>query len=146
MMIAMGADHGGFALKEVLKAYLTEKGIETVDYGTYNGTDSVDYPVYAKAVCEAIQKGECDLGILVCGTGIGISIAANKMKGIRCAHLCDPLSASLTRQHNNANVIALGGRITGDELAKAIVDAWLSAEYQGGRHQNRIDLISALED
>lgn len=143
-LLAIGCDHGGFALKEVLKKHLEEKGVPFKDFGTYS-EESCDYPLYAKKVCEAIQKGECDGGILVCGTGIGISISANKFKGIRCALLSEPLSARLTKEHNNANVIALGGRITGPLLAMEIVDAWLGASFMGGRHQDRIDIISGFE-
>ena len=143
-MLALGADHGGYELKNCIKEYLLEKGIEVKDFGT-NGPESVDYPIYAKMVAEAVTSGEAEGGILFCGTGIGISIAANKIKGIRCAHLSDPYSARLTKEHNNANVIALGGRVIGEELAKDIVDAWLNAEFMGGRHQNRIDIISELE-
>ena len=143
-MLALGADHGGYELKNCIKEYLLEKGIEVKDFGT-NGPESVDYPIYAKMVAEAVTSGEAIGGILFCGTGIGISIAANKIKGIRCAHLSDPYSARLAKEHNNANVIALGGRVIGEELAKDIVDAWLNAEFMGGRHQNRIDIISELE-
>ena len=143
-MLALGADHGGYELKNCIKEYLLEKGIEVKDFGT-NGPESVDYPIYAKIVAEAVTSGEAEGGILFCGTGIGISIAANKIKGIRCAHLSDPYSARLAKEHNNANVIALGGRVTGEELAKDIVDAWLNAKFMGGRHQNRVDIISELE-
>ncbi|MDP4133284.1 MAG: ribose 5-phosphate isomerase B [Bacillota bacterium] len=143
-MIALGCDHGGYQLKEFIKKHLENKGIECKDYGTYS-EESVDYPVYAQKVCEAIQKGECDKGILCCGTGIGISISANKFKGIRCALLRESFSARLTKEHNNANVIALGGRVTGTELAADIVDTWLDAKFAGGRHQNRIDIISSFE-
>lgn len=144
-MIALGCDHGGYELKEFIKTHLEEKNIKYIDYGTYS-PESVDYPVYAKKVAQAIQEGECDSGILCCGTGIGISIAANKFKGIRCAHVTDTLSAKLTKQHNNANVIALGGRITGDILAAEIVDSWLSETFMGGRHQERIDQIADFEN
>ena len=143
-MLAIASDHGGYALKEYLKAHLDWKNIEYKDFGC-DSEESCDYPVYAAKVCEAIQKGECREGILVCGTGIGMSMAANKFKGIRCALLTDSLSAKLTKEHNNANVIALGGRITGPARAAGIVDSWLSASFLGGRHQKRIDMISSLE-
>ncbi len=143
-MIALGADHGGYLLKEFIKKHLEKKGIEYKDFGTYS-EDSVDYPIYAQKVCEAIGRGECENGILCCGTGIGISMAANKFKGIRCALVRDSFSARLTKEHNNANVLALGGRVTGTELAADIIDSWLNASFQGGRHQGRIDIISSFE-
>ena len=144
MMIAIGCDHGGINLKEIIKKFLDEKGMEYKDFGTYS-TDSCDYPDYAKAVCEGIISGECEKGILVCGTGIGMSIAANKIDGIRAAHVTDTYSARMTREHNNANVICLGERITGCDLALEIVNAYLNAEFQGGRHQNRVDKLMAFE-
>ena len=144
-MIAIGADHGGFELKEHIKKHLDELGLEYKDYGTYS-EESVDYPDCAKPVCEAVIDGTADKGILICGTGIGISIAANKHKGIRAALCSDVYSAKMTKVHNNANVICLGGRVTGRELAFMIVDAWLNAEYEGGRHQARIDKIHAIEE
>lgn len=143
-MLALGCDHGGYQLKEFLKKHLEKKGIEVKDFGTYS-EDSVDYPVYAEKVAKAVQSGEAEGGILCCGTGIGISIAANKFDGIRCALVRDSFSARLTKEHNNANIIALGGRVTGTELAADIVDSWLNAEFQGGRHQGRIDIISSFE-
>ena len=143
-MLALGCDHGGYQLKEFLKKYLEKKGIEVKDFGTYS-EDSVDYPVYAEKVAKAVQSGEAEGGILCCGTGIGISIAANKFDGIRCALVRDSFSARLTKEHNNANIIALGGRVTGTELAADIVDSWLNAEFAGGRHQGRIDIISSFE-
>lgn len=143
-MLALGCDHGGYQLKEFLKKHLEKKGIEVKDFGTYS-EDSVDYPVYAEKVAKAVQSGEAEGGILCCGTGIGISIAANKFEGIRCALVRDSFSARLTKEHNNANIIALGGRVTGTELAADIVDSWLNAEFAGGRHQGRIDIISGFE-
>ena len=143
-MLALGCDHGGYQLKEFLKKHLEKKGIEVKDFGTYT-EDSVDYPVYAEKVAKAVQSGEAEGGILCCGTGIGISIAANKFEGIRCALVRDSFSARLTKEHNNANIIALGGRVTGTELAADIVDSWLNAEFAGGRHQGRIDIISGFE-
>ena len=143
-MLAIGSDHGGFELKEHIKKYLDEKGIEYKDFGCYD-ENSVDYPDIAKKVCDAINNKECVNGILVCGTGIGISIAANKINGIRAAHCHDIYSAEMTKRHNNANVICMGGRVIGRELAFKIVDAWLGAEFEGGRHQTRIDKIHNLE-
>ena len=144
MIIAMAADHGGFELKNILRDYLQEKGeYEILDLGT-NSSDSVDYPEYGKACGEAVAEGKADLGIVCCGTGIGISIAANKVKGIRCGLCTSVTMAKLTKRHNNANIIALGGRTTEPELAKEIVDAWLSSEFEGGRHQRRIDMLDAM--
>lgn len=144
-MIAIGCDHGGFNLKGEIIKFLEEKNIKYKDFGCYT-SDSVDYPDIAEVVCESITTGECEKGILVCGTGIGMSIAANKIKGIRAALLSDTFSAKMTAAHNNSNVIALGGRVIGAELAKDIIDAYLSSEFLGGRHQNRIDKITNLEN
>ena len=144
-MIALGCDHGGFELKGEIIKHLKSKGIEVKDFGCYS-TDSVDYPDIAEIVCESIVSGECEKGILICGTGIGMSIVANKVKGIRAALLSDTFSAKMTAAHNNSNVIALGGRVIGTELAKDIVDAYLSSEFMGGRHQNRVDKITKLEN
>lgn len=145
MMLAIGSDHGGYELKEHIKAYLAAKGTEVKDFGVYN-EDSVDYPDCAVPVCEAVLSGECERGILVCGTGIGISIAANKINGIRAALCGDVYSATMAKEHNNANVICLGGRVVGRELAYMIVDAWLSAEHLGGRHAKRVEKIHMLEN
>ncbi|QUH24967.1 ribose 5-phosphate isomerase B [Serpentinicella alkaliphila] len=144
MRIAIGSDHGGYDLKEEIKSYLSEKGLETKDFGTDN-RDSCDYPDYAIEVSEAVAKGDYDKGILICGTGIGISISANKVPGIRCALVGDCFSAKATRQHNDSNVLALGGRVLGTGLALEIVDIWLSTEFEGGRHQNRINKITEIE-
>ncbi len=144
-MIAIGSDHGGYELKEHIREYLKGKGIDVKDYGVYN-ENSVDYPDCARPVCEAVINGEADKGILICGTGIGISIAANKFKGIRAALCGDVYSAKMSKEHNNANVICLGGRVTGRELAFMIVDAWLDAEFQGGRHEGRVAKIHAIEN
>lgn len=144
-MIAIGCDHGGINLKEIIKKFLDEKGLEYEDFGTYS-TDSCDYPDYAKAVCEGVLSGKCEKGILICGTGIGMSIAANKIDGIRAAHVTDTYSARMTKEHNNANVICLGERITGCDLALEIVNAYLNAEFQGGRHQNRVDKLMSFEN
>ena len=144
-MIAIGSDHGGYELKEHIKKHLDEKGIEYKDFGCYD-EKSVDYPDIAESVCKSINDGESENGILICGTGIGISIAANKINGIRAAHCHDIYSAEMTKRHNNANVICMGGRVIGRELAFKIVDAWLGAEFEGGRHQTRIDKIHNLEE
>lgn len=143
-MLAIGCDHGGFELKGHIIKHLEEKGITYKDFGCYD-ENSIDYPDVAKVVCDSINNKECENGILICGTGIGISIAANKIKGIRAAHCHDIYSAEMTKRHNNANVICMGGRVIGRELAFGIVDAWLKAEFEGGRHQTRIDKIHALE-
>lgn len=145
MKIAIGSDHGGFNLKERVKEYLDSQSIEYIDYGTYSN-DSVDYPEYGKKVADSVVSNEVDRGIVICGTGIGISIAANKVKGIRCALCNEPLSARLSIEHNNANVLALGGRILGEDLAIEIVSTWLNSKFQGGRHERRINLISELEN
>lgn len=139
-LIAIGSDHGGFNLKQHVMKHLEERGLEYKDYGTYD-TNSCHYPVYAKAVAKAITSGECERGILICGTGIGISIAANKVKGIRASLCSDTYSARLTRNHNNSNILCMGERVLGTGLALDIVDAWLDAEYEGGRHQTRIDML-----
>lgn len=144
-MIGIGNDHGGFELKIHIKKLLESKGYEVKDFGTHN-TDSVDYPDIAIPLCESVVSGECECGILVCGTGIGMSIAANKINGIRAAHITDSFSARMTKMHNNANVICLGGRITGPEIASDIVEAYLGAQFQGGRHENRVNKIMALEN
>ena len=144
-MIVIGCDHGAFELKTVLIEHLKSLGKEVVDCGCYD-TKSVYYPDIAEKVCAEVNTGNYEFGILLCGTGIGISMAANKIDGIRCALLSNEFSARMTRQHNNANVIAMGGRVVGPELAKSIVNAYMSAEFEGGRHQARIDKIHALEN
>lgn len=144
MRIALGSDHGGYELKEIIKKHLLQKGFEVVDFGT-NSTDSCDYPQFAVAVGEAVATGAYERGILICGTGVGISIAANKIPGIRCALVGDCFTAKATREHNNSNVLALGGRVVGPGLALEIVDTWLGTDFQGGRHQNRVDLITEIE-
>lgn len=143
-MIAIGSDHGGYELKEHVKKHLEERGMLVKDFGVHSEA-SVDYPDCAKPVCEAVLSGEYERGILFCGTGIGISMAANKFDGIRAALCGDVFSAKMAKEHNNANIICLGGRITGRELAFMIVDTFLDAEFQGGRHQTRIDKIHAIE-
>ena len=143
-MIAIASDHGGYQLKEHLKAYLAAKGITCEDFGT-NSTESCDYPVFGRAAADAVSSGRCEKGIVICTTGIGISITANKVKGIRCALCSDPLSAELCRQHNNANMLALGAGIVGPNLAQRIVDTFLSTEFEGGRHARRVGLIMEME-
>lgn len=138
--IIIGSDHAGFNLKNKLIKYLESKGIETKDAGTYS-TDSCDYPIIAKEVSYCIAEGKYSKGILVCGTGIGMSIAANKVKGIRAAVLSDTCSAKMSRLHNNTNILCLGERIVGEELAKDIVDMWLSSEFLGGRHEKRVAMF-----
>ena len=144
-MIAIASDHGGYHLKEHIKAYLAAKGITCQDFGT-DSTDSCDYPIFGKAAAEAVASGRCEKGIVICTTGIGISITANKVKGIRCALCADSLSAEMTRRHNNANMLAMGAGIVGPNLAERIVDTFLNTEFEGGRHQRRVDLISAMEE
>lgn len=140
-MLAIANDHGGYELKKEIIAYLEENGIEYVNFGC-DSTDAVDYPIYARKVTDAITSGQCDRGILICGTGIGISIAANKVPGIRAALCTDCFCAEATRLHNNSNVLALGGRVVGPGLAVKIVDTFLNTEFSGDvRHQRRIDLI-----
>lgn len=143
-MIVLAADHGGFLLKEEVKKHLTQKGVALVDVGTYSES-SVDYPDMAKLGCDKITSGECDLGLLFCGTGVGISIAANKISGIRACCCSDYFSAKYTRKHNDANVLCLGGRVVGTGNACELVDVFLSTDFEGGRHQTRVDKISELE-
>ena len=143
MKIAIASDHGGYQLKEEIKKYLEGRNIEVVDLGTHS-EESVDYPIYGKACGEAVMSGTADRGIVCCGTGIGISIAANKVKGIRCGLCTSVEMAHLTKQHNNANMIALGGRTTSPALALAIVDEWLDTDFEGGRHQRRVDMLNEM--
>ena len=145
MKIAIACDHSALELKDVVKHLLADRGIDCEDFGTYT-EDSCHYPIYGARAAKAVADGTCDLGIVICGTGIGMSMAANKVKGIRCALCGDTYSAKMTRIHNNSNVLALGARVTGVELAKEIINAWLDAEFEGGRHQVRIDMITALEN
>lgn len=143
-MIALGSDHVGLVLKREIKSLLNEKGLAYQDFGT-DKKERCDYPVYARLAAQAVADGSCDRGLVFCGTGIGISIAANKVKGIRCAVCSDCYSAVLSRRHNDSNVLALGARVVGIDLAKMIVSMWMEAEYEGGRHQRRIDLIREIE-
>ncbi|ASG73093.1 bifunctional allose-6-phosphate isomerase/ribose-5-phosphate isomerase RpiB [Salmonella enterica] len=142
--IAFGCDHVGFILKQEIVEHLTLRGIAVIDKGTWS-SQRTDYPHYASAVAQAVAAGEVDGGILICGTGVGISITANKVAGIRAVVCSEPYSAQLSRQHNNTNVLAFGSRVVGGELAKMIVDAWLDATFEGGRHQKRVDAIMAIE-
>lgn len=144
-MIALGADHGGYLLKEAIKKHLEKKGIDYIDFGTYS-SDSVDYAKIAYKTCKSVTSGECEKAILCCGTGIGISMAANKVKGIRAACCSDWFSAKYTRLHNDANALCLGGRVVGAGLALEMVDVFLSTEFEGGRHQRRVDQITAIEN
>ena len=144
-MLVIASDHGGFALKQELMEHLRAWGVEFEDIGTYT-TDSCDYPVYAEKAARGVAEGKYEKGILVCGTGIGMSLAANKIRGIRCAVLSDCFSAEMCRAHNDANMIALGGRVIGAELAKRMVDLFLDTPFLGGRHARRVDLIRALEE
>ena len=145
MKIAIGCDHGALALKNTVVEHLTKKGFEVKDFGTYT-LDSCDYPDFAAAAAKAVANGECDKGIVLCTTGIGVSIAANKVDGIRCALLSDVMSARMTREHNDTNVMAIGAGVVGQMLALEIIDTWLGTEFSGEpRHQRRIDKVMALE-
>lgn len=144
MKIGIGSDHGGYQLKESIKEFLAENNIEVIDYGT-DSLDSVDYPDYGKLVAEAVVSKEVDRGIVICGTGIGISIAANKVKGIRAALCNDTYSAKMSMEHNNANILALGARVIGEGLAIEIVNTWINSKFQAGRHERRVNKISDLE-
>ena len=143
-MIAIGSDHGGYALKQVIISHLADRGIEFRDFGTYS-EESCDYPEYGEAVGRAVASGECELGIAVCGTGIGISIAANKVHGVRAAACSDCYTAEMCRRHNDANVLALGGRVIGPGLALKIVDIFLSTGFDGGRHARRLGQLAEIE-
>ena len=144
-MIAIGSDHAGYGLKQIVMAHLKERGEEFKDYGTYSEA-SCDYPDYARLVGEEVTAGRADCGILICGTGLGVSIAANKIKGVRAACVSDTFSAKMARAHNNANIICFGERVVGKGLALEIVEAYLSSNFEGGRHNERIKKIEALED
>ena len=144
-MIAIGSDHAGFALKQEVVKYLKEKGLDIKEMGCMDGS-SCDYPMVAKEVCNEVTSGRAELAILICGTGLGISIAANKIKGVRCALCTDPVMARLTREHNDANMLAMGARIIGGELARGIVKAFLETDFSNGkRHMDRINKITELE-
>ncbi len=144
-MIALGCDHGGYAIKEAVKKYLEESNIEYKDFGAYS-EESVDYPIYAKLVADAVANGECEKGVLCCGTGIGISIAANKVKGIRAAVVTNEFCAEMTRRHNDANIIAMGGRVISEEQAVKFTKIFLETPFDGGRHINRVNMITEIEN
>lgn len=145
MKIAIGCDHVGIILKPVITEHLVARGITVIDKGAHEDTRT-DYPIYGKAVAEAVVSGEAELGIVFCGSGVGISIVANKVKGIRAVVCSEPYSAKLSREHNNTNVLSFGSRVIGSELAKMIVDAWLDAEFEGDRHQKRVEMIASIEE
>ncbi len=145
MKIGIGNDHAAVEMKNEIVDYLKEKGYEVVNFGT-DSHESCNYPEYGEKVGRAVVAGDVDLGILICGTGVGISLAANKVKGVRAVVCSEPFSAKLSRQHNNTNILAFGSRVIGIEMAKMIIDEWLAAEFQGGRHQTRVDMIMAIEN
>ncbi len=142
--IAIGNDHVGVEMKNFIRDLLVSQGHEVINFGT-DDTSSSNYPVYAEKVAKAVVSGECDRGVLICGTGLGISISANKIHGVRCAVCSEPVSARLSREHNNANIIAFGARIIGPIMAQSIVETFLTTDYEGGRHQKRLDMIAKLE-
>ena len=144
MRIAIGNDHTAVDLKNIIVDYLVELGYDVINMGT-DSRESCDYPVYGEKVGRAVADGQADLGIAICGTGVGISLAANKVKGVRACVCSEPYTAKLSRMHNNSNVLAFGARVVGSELAKMIVDQWLDAEFEGGRHQRRVDMIMEIE-
>lgn len=143
-VIAVASDHGGFQLKEALTGYLAQHELEYQDFGCFS-TESVDYPLYAAKAARAVASGKCQLGLLICTTGIGISISANKIDGVRCALCHEPWSAEMTRRHNDANMLAIGAGVTGEKLAIQILEAFLNTDFEGGRHQRRVDQITQLE-
>lgn len=145
MKIAIGCDHVGIEHKELVIKHLESKGIEVIDFGTHSA-ERTDYPKYGLAVAKAVTSGDADQGLLICGTGVGISLAANKVPGIRAVVCSDPYTAQLSKQHNNTNILAFGSRVIGIELAKMIIDSWLEAEFEGGRHQNRVNQIAEIEE
>ena len=145
MKIAIGNDHSAVEMKNDIKAFLESKGYEVIDEGT-NTTESCDYPIYGEKVGRAVVDGEADLGIAICGTGLGISLAANKVKGVRACVCSEPYTARMSRQHNNCNVLCFGARVIGIELAKMIVEEWLNTPFEGGRHQRRVDMIMDIEN
>ena len=145
MKIGIGNDHAALEMKNQVMEYLEEKGYEVINYGT-NTPESCNYPEFGVKVGRAVVSGEVDCGILICGTGVGISLAANKVKGVRAVVCSEPYSAKLSKQHNNTNILAFGARVVGIELAKMIIDEWLGAEFEGGRHQTRVDMIMAIEN
>ena len=145
MIIAMGNDHAAVEMKNEIKAYVESKGYEVIDFGT-NTSESCDYPVYGARVGRAVASGEADYGIAICGTGIGIGIAAGKIRGVRVCTCSEPFSARMSRRHNNTNVLTFGARVVGVEMARMIVDEWLDNQYEGGRHQRRVDMLIEIEE
>lgn len=145
MKIAMGNDHTAVELKKIIKEFVESKGYEVVDLGT-NSPESCDYPVYGEKVGRAVANGEADLGIAICGTGVGISLACNKVRGIRACVCSEPYTARLSRMHNNSNVLCFGARVIGVEMAKMITEEWLNASYEGGRHERRVNMIMDIEN
>ncbi len=145
MKIALASDHAAAELREITKKHLEDRGFEPVVYDTLEPRPTDDYPVYADLATQAVARGDCELGILICGTGIGMSLAANKVKGIRAAVCSEPYSAKMARTHNNCNILCFGARVVGSELAKMIVDTFLDASFEGGRHQRRVDMIMKIE-
>lgn len=143
MKIALASDHAGFELKEIIKEHLNDRKMETIDLGTHS-EESVDYPLYGQACAEAVAEGKAELGVVCCGTGIGISIAANKVHGIRCAVVTEEIGADRAKRHNNVNILALGGRVLSAEKAIKLLDIWLDTEFEGGRHQRRVDEIDQM--
>ncbi len=143
-MIAIASDHAALDMKKTVMELLTEMGLEYTDFGTYT-TDSCDYPVFGARAAKAVASGQCEKGILICGTGIGMSLAANKVEGIRCVACSEPYSAEMSRRHNDANMIAIGARVLGTEMAKLILRTWLTTPFEGGRHQRRVDMLMAIE-
>ncbi len=144
-MIALACDHSALEMKETVKGILDEMGLAYEDFGTHT-TDSCHYPIYGARAAKAVASGKCDKGIIICGTGIGISLAANKVKGIRCVACSEPYSARMSRAHNDANMLSIGARVIGPELAKMIVTEFLTTEFEGGRHQTRVDMLTAIEN
>ena len=144
MKLAIGNDHSAVEMKKEIKKYLEDKGIEVIDVGT-NSTESFNYPISGYKVGKMVANGEVDGGVLICGTGVGISLAANKVEGVRAVVCSEPFSAKLSRMHNNTNVLAFGARVVGSELAKMIVDEWLDAEFEGGRHERRVNLLNEID-
>lgn len=145
MKIAIGNDHAAVELKNIISDHLKERGFEVINFGT-DSTESFDYPIAGYKVGRAVASGECDLGVLICGTGVGISLAANKVEGVRAVVCSEPFSAKLSRMHNNTNVLAFGARVVGSELAKMIVDEWLDAEFEGGRHERRVNMLKEIDE
>lgn len=143
-MIGIGCDHTSIALKEEIKSFLNENGYEVKDFGTYT-EERTHYPIYGEKVARAVISGECEKGIVICGSGVGIGISANKVAGIRCVTCSEPYSAMMSRKHNDTNMLAMGARVVGDEMAKMITELWLQTEYEGGRHQERVDMLAKLD-